>query len=68
MTSSPPVDPSSVLAAAVQEYRQAGDIGALLDRVKALASVADADALLAASLPYRDLPEVVIPVYDARWL
>ena len=53
-----------MLAAAVQEYRQAGDIGALLDRVKALASVADADALLAASLPYRDLPEVVIPVYE----
>jgi hypothetical protein len=63
MISSPP-DPAVVLAAAVEEYRQQGDVGALLDRVQALSRAADPDALLAAAAPYRDLPEVVIPVYE----
>lgn len=48
----------------MQEYRQAGDVGALLDRVKALAATADIDDLVLASRPYHDLPEVVIPVYE----
>jgi hypothetical protein len=63
MISSPP-DIGAALAAAVQEYRQQGDIAALLDRTKALSLAADPDALIAASAPYRDLPEVVIPVYE----
>ena len=32
--------------------------------MKALAATSDVDALLAASTPYHDLPEVVIPVYE----
>jgi hypothetical protein len=56
--------PAEALAAAVHEYRQQGDIGALLDRVTTLARAADPDELLAASAPFRDLPEVVIPVYQ----
>src|SRR5882672_6143866 len=63
MLSSPP-DPAVALAAAVQEYRQQGDVGALLDRVQALSRSAEPDALLAAAAPFRDLPEVVIPVYE----
>jgi hypothetical protein len=63
MLSSPP-DPAVALAAAVEEYRQQGDVGALLDRVQALSRAADADTLLAAAAPFRDLPEVVIPVYE----
>jgi hypothetical protein len=63
MISSPP-DPAASLAAAVQEYRQQGDIGALLDRVKALARTTDPEQLLSAAAPFRDLPEVVIPVYE----
>jgi hypothetical protein len=63
MISSPP-DIGTALAAAVQEYRQQGDIAALLDRMKALSIAADPDALIAASAPFRDLPEVVIPVYE----
>jgi hypothetical protein len=63
MISSTP-DPSDALAAAVQEYRQQGDVGALFDRMKAISLAADPDALLAASRPYHDLPEVVIPVYE----
>jgi hypothetical protein len=63
MISSTP-DPAAALAAAVQEYRQQGDVGALIDRMKALTVAADPDSLLAATAPYRDLPEVVIPVYE----
>ena len=58
------VDPSAALAAAVQDYQRQGDVGALLDRVQALTRTADPEALLAAAAPFRDLPEVVIPVYE----
>jgi hypothetical protein len=57
-------DLASALAAAVQEHETRRDVGAFLDRVKALAKHADPDALLAAATPYRDLPEVVIPIYE----
>jgi hypothetical protein len=63
MISSPP-DLAAALAAAVEEYRQQGDVSALLDRVQALSRASDPDALLAAAAPFRDLPEVVIPVYE----
>ncbi len=57
-------DPAPAIAAAVHEYRQAGDVGLLLDHVKAIAADADADALMSATIDFRDLPEVVIPVYE----
>jgi hypothetical protein len=63
MISSAP-DLAAALAAAVEEYRQQGDVGALLDRVQALSRASDPDALLAAAAPFRDLPEVVVPVYE----
>lgn len=61
---SSPSDPAEALAAAVQEYHQQNDVGALLDRVQAIARTTDADTLLEISRPYRDLAEVVIPVYE----
>lgn len=64
MRSSLPTDVGPALDAAVQEYRQDGDVGALLDRVKAAVREAPAEALSAAAAPYMDLPEVVIPVYE----
>jgi hypothetical protein len=64
MVSSSRNDAATSLAAAVQEYRQQGDVGALLDRVQALANATDPDALLAAAAPFDDLPEIVIPVYE----
>ena len=64
MISSPSPDVSAEFADAVQEYRQQGDIAALLDRMKALSIAAEPEALIAASAPYHDLPEVVIPVYE----
>jgi hypothetical protein len=64
MISSSPTDVSAALAAAVLEYRQQNDVGALLDRVKALAREAPAESLASAAEPYMDLPEVVIPLYE----
>jgi hypothetical protein len=57
-------DPAEALAAAVQEYQQQNDVGALLDRVQAIARTTEPDRLLEISAPYRDLAEVVIPVYE----
>jgi hypothetical protein len=57
-------DPAAALKAAVEAYHKQGDVGALLDRVQALSSAAEPEALLAAAAPFRDLPEVVIPVYE----
>jgi len=64
MSSSSSTDVPAALAAAVHEYRQKGDLGALLDRVKAIVRSAPADILSSAAAPYMDLPEVVIPVYE----
>ena len=63
MISSSP-DVSAAVSVAVQEYRQTGDIAALLDRMKVLSIAADPASLVAATAPYHDLPEVVIPVYE----
>jgi len=59
-----PSDPAGALAAAVQEYHQQNDVGALLDRVQAIARTTEPDRLLEIAAPYRDLAEVVIPVYE----
>src|SRR6478735_699960 len=64
MSSSSLTDVSAALATAVREYRQRGDLGALLDRVKSIVRNAPVDVLVPASAPFMDLPEVVIPVYE----
>src|SRR5688500_16218215 len=64
MISSTSADVSAALAAAVHEYRRQGDVGALLDRVKAVVRDATPESLASAAAPYMDLPEVVIPVYE----
>jgi len=61
---SSPSDPAEALAAAVQVYQQQNDVGGLLDRVQAIARTTEPDRLLEISAPYRELPEVVIPVYE----
>lgn len=61
---SPPPDVNAAVSAAVQVYRQDGDIASLLDRMKALSTAADPVALAAAAAPFHDLPEVVIPAYE----
>ncbi|MDB4880210.1 MAG: hypothetical protein JWL60_1656 [Gemmatimonadetes bacterium] len=57
-------DLAGALAAAVEEYRLQNDVGALIDRMKALSAAADPDVLRAAAAPYHEMPEVVIPVYE----
>src|SRR5919109_5366090 len=52
------------LAAAVQDYRRDDNLGALLDRLRRLAANTAPDVLAEAAEPFRDLPEVVIPVYE----
>ena len=64
MISSSPTDVPAALATAVAEYRQRGDVGELLDRVKAIVREAPPETLASAAAPYMDLPEVVIPVFE----
>jgi len=61
---SPFYNPSGELASLVDDYQRSGDVGVLLDRLKALAKRTAPDLLKTASQPYRDLPEVVIPLYE----
>jgi hypothetical protein len=61
---SSPSDPAEALAAAVQEYQKQNDVGVLLDLVQAIARTTEPDRLLEIAAPYRELPEVVIPVYE----
>jgi hypothetical protein len=64
MSSSTSPDIAAALGTAVDDYRRQGDVGTLLDRVKAIVRDAPAESLAAAAAPYKDLPEVVIPVYE----
>ena len=52
------------MAACVDAYQRSGDVGILLDQLKALSKQTSPDALKAAAQPFRDMPEVVIPVYE----
>ena len=57
-------DIAQALAAAVDEYRRDDNLGALLDRIRALAGRVTPEALAGAAESFRDMPEVVIPVYE----
>ena len=61
---SPFYDPSRELATVVDEYQRAGDLGRLLDQLKALAKRTAPDVLKSAVAPYQDIPEVIIPIYE----
>ena len=63
MHSAPP-SLSDALADAVRTYRVDADASRLLDRLEAVATDADADALIAAAEPYRDIPEIAGPLYE----
>jgi hypothetical protein len=57
-------DPAAELSAAVQHYQRGGDLGVLLDTLRDLAARTPANELTALVEPYRDHPEVVIPLYE----
>lgn len=63
-SSDQPLDVASEIALAVQAYRHDDNLGALLDRLRGLARLANPESLTDAAEPYRDLPEVVIPLYE----
>lgn len=52
------------LSAALAQYEADDNLGTLFDTLRALAKTSDTDSLVAASEPFRDRPEVVIPVYE----
>lgn len=62
--SSPFYDPATLVASHVDTYQRTGDLGTLLDQLKALAKRSAPDALKAAAKPYQQMPEVVIPLYE----
>ena len=57
----------AAIAAIVTEYRTAGDVPRLLSRVRAVVQSdgITVEALIAAVEPFRDIPEVAGPVYEA---
>src|SRR5256885_4865134 len=52
------------IASALHRYESDDNLGVLFDTLRSLAKTTDADALIAAAEPYRDRPEVVMPVYE----
>jgi hypothetical protein len=63
-TANPFYDPSRDLAGHVQAYQRSGDLGALLDALRQLATHATPEALKGAARPYADMPEVIVPLYE----
>ena len=57
-------DAGDALATAVQSYRDGGTIADLLAALGQLTSRTGIDELMAAAEPYRDIPEVVGPLYE----
>ena len=57
-------DPAAELASHVEEYHRSGDLGNLLDRLRTLAKRYAPDALKQAAQHYREMPEVIIPLYE----
>ena len=53
-----------LLLAHVENYQRSGDVGHLLDQLKTLAKRTPADQLKALANEYREMPEVVIPLYE----
>ncbi len=62
--SSPFYDPAHELTAIVAGYQRTNDVGQLFDDLKAFAKRSSPDLLKAASQPFRDMPEVVIPLFE----
>jgi hypothetical protein len=61
-SSSPPQEAD--LATIVEEYRITANLGTLIDRVRMLAAALTPEQLARATVPFRDMPEVIIPAYE----
>lgn len=58
-------DPASRIAAIVDEYRDHDNLGILFDGLRALARDVSPEVLVDVTRPYRDMPEVIIPVFES---
>jgi hypothetical protein len=58
-------DPVARIAEIVEDYRNHDNLGALFDGLKALAAENEPEVLIDVSKPYRDIPEVVIPLFES---
>jgi hypothetical protein len=56
--------PENPIAVYIDSYRRTNDVGQLLDDLRSFASGLSAADAKAAAEPFRDLPEVVIPLYE----
>ncbi len=61
---SPFYDSTHQLASYVEAYQRTGDVGLLFDQLKALAKRTPPETLKTAAQAYREMPEVVIPLYE----
>jgi hypothetical protein len=61
---SPPGDPSSELTTYVEAYHRSADVGQLLDQLRAFAARTPTGRLRELAEDYREMPEVVIPLYE----
>ncbi|MDQ6831274.1 MAG: hypothetical protein M3081_20635 [Gemmatimonadota bacterium] len=59
-----PIDPAAEIALAVDAYRQGNDVEELLGRLDEIARASSVDALIVATEPFRDIPEVAGPIYE----
>jgi len=55
---------SAELAGYVAAYQRSGDLGQLLDQLRAFAERTDPDFLAAAAKPFQGMPEIIIPLYE----
>jgi len=60
-----PNDPASRIASIVDEYRDHDNLGALFDSLRELARDTPPEVLVDVTRPYRDLPEVIIPLFES---
>jgi hypothetical protein len=58
-------DPTTRIGALVEEYRGHDNLGLLFDGLRTLARETPPDVLIDVSRPYRDLPEVTIPIFES---
>jgi hypothetical protein len=63
-TSDPTFPARDEVASHVEAYHRSGDVGILLDQLRALAKRTPPDRLKALAQDYREMPEVVIPLYE----
>jgi hypothetical protein len=63
-TSNPTFPARDEVVSHVEAYHRSGDVGILLDQLRALAKRTPPDQLKSLAQGYREMPEVVIPLYE----